>query len=183
MIFLRRFKRFRREVEDELKNSRLYPTQIWVLISITPVVVLLILVVEILTAYSVYRDWMSLWSFLQLSPLVQYFGVSLLFDLLVLLFVSLLPTLVVLSQKKCQHSATIFKESFVLLTIPSLVLLHVILVLLVLPQARGDFSFESSTALAQAVQSSIIIQLIGFYAMFYGLVDALRKMNDGTSER
>lgn len=172
--------RLGQEAVDELRDSRLRPTNIYAVIVVAFLVFSLIAVFELITGQVIHRYWTSLWYYSILSnapPFLWYFLVNFLFDILLLVLSVFVPVFAILMHSKCAYSATRTRNCFLTLTIP-VVFLWSLLMFLLTPSALLAGGFDVPLLWKQVVSTSIIAQYTGILTTSYGLLWALRRISE-----
>lgn len=176
----RRCWRLGQEAVDELRNSKLRPTNIYAVIVAAFLVFSLIAVFELITGQIIHRYWASLWYYSIFSntpPFLWYFLVNFIFDILLLVLSVLLPIFGILVHNKCAYSATKTRNCFLTLTTP-VVFLWSLLMFLLTPSALLAGGSDVPLLWRQVVSTSIIAQYIGILTTSYGLLWALRHISE-----
>ena len=179
MTLPRWFSRSNSKICEELRNSKLRPFWIGVIIALLPFPLLLLTLADSTTGSMIHRGWMSFWSFFvfrnPLTPAV-ILALNFFYDLFVLILLVLLPTTVTFVYSKCPSSAKTVAERFALIAVPILLLWHMFMSLLLFPRTPRDLSTNAgSTFWGDIVGLSLAVQYLCWGVTVYMLPASFKK--------
>lgn len=166
------------EAINELKTSRIKPSNIYAVFISAWIFPLLFFLVYFLAGVIIQESWAAFWYDLILrgtSAEIWYMLVSLSFDVMILILVAFLPMLAVLLRNECRRSAKDIGIFFVVFTLPAEILWHLLALLLApSPYVSGGFSALNSLWI-YTTSMSLLAQWIGLLTMTYGLLNGLKE--------
>lgn len=174
--------RFNEDATNELRNSRLRPTGVYLVVVLAFNIFLVFPLAYLLTGQFVHEYWTSFWfklGFFGASPVLWYLLANLLFDAIILILLVFLPIFTILIRNKCPYSAREFGKCFVLFALPTVFLWHILMFFLA-PTALVIESSGSTSLWKHAVETSVLAQYLGLLTTTFGLLNTLRPLKKET---